>query len=62
MQYNDTSADNPKDIANTFSLFFFFFFAECFNRNDVDVSENMATVITSICRLSDSEHSAEEVL
>ena len=57
MQHNDTNADNPQDIANLFSQFF----AECFNPNDVDVSENRAFGMYQSGKLSDITCSAEEV-
>ena len=56
IQYNDTSADNLQDMANLFSQFF----AECFNPNNVDVSENRASgMYPQSGKLSNSKCSAE---
>ena len=58
MLYNDTSADNLQNISNVFSQFF----AECFNPNDVDVSENRVSgMYPLIWQLSNIECSAEKV-
>ena len=57
MQYKDSTADTPQDIANLFSQFF----AECFNPNDIDSFENESFVHSISGYLSRIECSAEEI-